>query len=263
MSTTGGTEDGDRWIRRFHPSPASRVKLVCLAHAGGSANFYLPLSALLAPEVEVLAIQYPGRQDRWHEPVVADIGTLADRITAALRPWTGEPLALFGHSMGAVLGFEIARRLEAGPGRPPLALFASGRRAPSRTRDERVHLLDDDDLVAEIEALQGTAPGALADPELRALVLPGVRADYRAIETYRCPPGATVATPVTVLIGDRDPRVDVAEAEAWFEHTTAATGLRVFPGGGHFYLADAWEEIAGRIRQDLALRPAAAPGRPG
>ncbi|MCX5214984.1 alpha/beta fold hydrolase [Kitasatospora sp. NBC_00240] len=261
MSTTGSTDDGARWIRRFHPAPTSRLKLVCLPHAGGSANFYLRLSALLAPDIEVLAIQYPGRQDRWHEPVVEDIGTLADRVAAALRPWSGGPLALFGHSMGAVLGFEVARRLEAGAGRPPLALFASGRRAPSRTRDDRVHLLDDDALVAEIEALQGTTPGALADPELRALVLPGVRADYRAVETYRCPPGATVATPVTVLVGDADPRVGVAEAEAWSEHTSAGARVQVFPGG-HFYLAEAWEEIADRIRRDLAAAPA-APGRTG
>ncbi|MFD0259737.1 thioesterase II family protein [Kitasatospora indigofera] len=262
MSTTGGGGDSERWIRRFHPAPESRVKLVCLPHAGGSAGYYLPLSELLGPGIEVLAIQYPGRQDRWHEPLVEDIGTLADLITAALRPWTGGPLALFGHSMGAVLGFEVARRLQDGPAGPPPALFASGRRAPSRTRNERVHLLGDDDLVAEIEALQGTAPGALADPELRALVLPGVRSDYRAVETYRCPPGVTVDVPVTVLVGDSDPRVSVAEAEAWSEHTTAGSSVQVFPGG-HFYLAEAWAEIAGRIRRDLAVAPAAAPGRTG
>lgn len=250
------SEDSAQWIRRFHPVPGARVRLVCLPHAGGAAGFYHPLSGLLAPEVEVLAVQYPGRQERRHEPAAEDIGVLADRVTAALGLFIEQPFALFGHSMGAVVAFEVARRLGADPAAaPPLALIASGRRAPSLTRDEEIHQLDDDGLVAEIESLRGTSPGLLADEELRRMVLPAVRADYRAIESYRCPPDAAPLTvPITVLVGDSDPRVTVEEAGAWALHTDAGTDVHVFPGGDHFYLNEFREAVAELVR--LRLRSA-------
>ena len=100
------------------------------------------------------------------------------------------PLTFFGHSMGAVVAFEVARRME-DAGNGPVRLFASGRRAPSRTREENVHLRDDDGLVAELRALSGTAAQFLADEELLHMILPAIRSDYTAVETYRCDPGAT------------------------------------------------------------------------
>ncbi|MFF4754481.1 thioesterase II family protein [Streptomyces sp. NPDC002514] len=247
------SEESAQWIRRFHPVSEAKVRLACFPYAGGAAGFYHPLSGLLSPEIEVLAVQYPGRQERWQEPAVEDIGVLADRAAAALGPYTGGPLALFGHSMGAVVAFEVARRLAADPAAAPLLwLFASGRRAPSLSVDERVHLLDDDGLVAEIESLGGTSPGLLADEELRRMVLPAVRADYRAIETYRCPADATPLTvPVTVLVGDSDPRVTVEQARAWSAHTEAATDAHVFPGGDHFYLSPHRAEVAEHVRRRL------------
>ncbi|MFI9274318.1 thioesterase II family protein [Kitasatospora sp. NPDC052896] len=236
---------GETWIRRFHPKPGAAVRLVCFPHAGGSAGYFHPLSALLGPEVEVLAVQYPGRQDRRIEPAVADIGELADEVAGALRPWADQPLALFGHSMGALVAFETARRLERRGGAALSAFFASGRRAPSRYREEHVHRLDDAGLVAAIRALNGTDHRLLDDEEILRVILPAVRSDYRAAETYRCPPDAVLADlPITALLGDRDPRVTPEEAHAWREHTTGPFELRVFPGGGHFYLADARAELA-------------------
>ncbi|MGW5645337.1 thioesterase II family protein [Saccharopolyspora sp. NPDC003752] len=224
---------GQLWIRRFHPAPDAGVRLVALPHAGGSASFYFPLSRALAPRVEVLSVQYPGRQDRLAERCIDDIGELADRLAAELRPWADRPLALFGHSMGAAVGFEVARRLEVAP----IRLIASGRRAPSTHRDEWVHLHDDDGLVTDLRKLSGTAADVLGDEELLRMILPAVRSDYRAAETYRGEPGAKVACPITVLLGDDDPKVTLAEAEAWREHTDAEVDLRVFPGG-HFYLVE-------------------------
>ncbi|MET9294004.1 alpha/beta fold hydrolase [Streptomyces sp. NPDC003077] len=238
MTSTSGTGS---WIRRYHPAPDAGVRLVCLPHAGGSASYWFPMSAALSPRIDVLSVQYPGRQDRLNEPCRESVSELADEVTEALLPFTDRPLALFGHSMGATIGFEVARRLER-RGIVPAALFASGRRAPSRHRDEDVHRRGVDGIVEELRRLDGTDPRALEDPELLGMILPAVRADYRAVETYRYAPGPPLSCPVHVLVGDADPRVTVDEARAWQSHTTRGCDLHVF-SGGHFYLADHQPEI--------------------
>ncbi|MFD4673751.1 thioesterase II family protein [Lentzea sp. NPDC058450] len=253
--------DTSQWIRRFHPSPDANVRLVCLPHAGGSASFYYPVSESLTPEVEVLAVQYPGRQDRRNEPCVESVTELADLIVEALLPWSDEkPLALFGHSMGSTVAFEVARRLEQ-QGRPPVALFASGRRAPSRYRDDQVHLRDDNAIVEELQTLSGTDSRLLGNEDLLRLVIPVVRADYKAVETYRCSPGAKVLCPVSVLVGDSDPKATIEEARAWSEHTTSAFELQVYPGG-HFYLSTHQDRVTDLLLDRLVDAPATFMARP-
>lgn len=232
-----GTPGRNRpWIRLFQAAPACSVRLVCLPHAGGSASFFFPLAKALAPEIEVLAVQYPGRQDRLAEPAVETIFGLVDGIFGALRPFGDRPLALFGHSMGALVGYELALRLQ-DAGRPPVRLFASGRRAPSRYRDDHVYLKNDAEIVASIRALNGTSTVLLDNPRMLATILPAVRADYRATATYRHEPGRVVNCPVTVLTGDLDPQVSPGEARAWREHAKGPLDLAVFPGG-HFFLTE-------------------------
>lgn len=238
------------WIRRFHPAPDAPVRLVCFPHAGGSASYYFSTSRALSPDVEVLAVQYPGRQDRRTEACVDDVHRLADLATGELGAWTDRPLLLFGHSLGASLAFEVGRRLE-GSGVRLLGLFASGRRAPSRWRDEHVHLLDDDQLAVNLARMSGTDSTVLGDPEMLRAVLPAVRADYRAAETYRGRPGDRLACPVRALTGDEDPEVTLDEARAWAEHTTGGFDLEVFPGG-HFYLNDHAPAVLASIRRHLA-----------
>lgn len=244
--------DDDLWVRRFHPAPSSLIRLVVLPHAGGSASFFHPLSAMLSPAVDVLTIQYPGRQDRRREPVIPSIARFADEIFTALRPWTDRPMALFGHSMGAVVAFELGVRFATLPADPLVHLFASGRRAPSSVRpDEAVHLRDDDGLLAEMRRLSGTEPRVLGDPDMLPFILPAVRADYRAVETYRCRPGAAITCPVTVLTGTGDPLTTLDEAEAWRRHTSGDFSLRAF-SGGHFFLVDHASEVARLIGDTLA-----------
>ena len=243
--------DHASWITRFRAVPRAPVQLVCFPHAGGSAGFYFPMAAPLAPQAEVLAVQYPGRQNRRFEPCVDDIGELADAVVAALGQWQDRPLALFGHSMGAVVAFETARRLAL----PPVRLFVSGRRAPSAYRAESVHLRDDDGIVAELRALSGTDAGILGDEEFLRMILPAIRADYRAIETYRSAPDAVLDLPVTALTGDSDPRVSVDEARAWSAHTTGAFDLAVFPGG-HFFLADHQRDVLALIARGISASSA-------
>ncbi|WP_406299258.1 alpha/beta fold hydrolase [Embleya sp. NBC_00888] len=254
MTTASAVSDA--WIRRFHPAAKPLPRLVALPHAGGSASFWFPLSAALEGRAEVLGVQYPGRQDRRAEPLIDDIDTLADRITAALDPWLDErsPLILFGHSMGAILGYEVARRLRV----PPAALIASGRRAPDRGRDERLHLLDDAGLAAELRSMSGTDASILADEEVLRMVLPALRADYRAIETYKCASANPLECPITVLIGDSDPKVTLDEAMSWREHTIGTFALHTF-AGGHFYLTDHQAAVTARIAAAIS----AVTGRSG
>lgn len=227
--------DTQVWLRRFHPAPSAAARLVCFPHAGGSASWFHPVSRALSPSAEVLAVQYPGRQDRRGEPLVDDLFVLADQLADVLAGEPG-PLAFFGHSMGASLAFEVARRLEP-RGTRLLGLFVSGRRAPSAPRDERVHEQDDEGLLAEVRRLSGTDSQVLADDEIVRMVLPALRNDYRAAEIYRYRPGPDVSCPIVALIGEDDPKVTEAEALQWATHTSGAFELKTFPGG-HFYLTE-------------------------
>jgi surfactin synthase thioesterase subunit len=220
-----------RWFRTFHPGPEAGPRLVCLPHAGGAASTFFPLSSALAGRVEVLAVQYPGRQERLAEPAIESIPDLAERLAGLLEPLTDRPLALLGHSMGASVGFELAARL---PG-PIAALFVSARRPPSRALPETVHLLDDHGILANIRELSGTDARLFADPDLVRMVLPALRADYRALGAYRPDPAARVAVPISVLVGDDDPLTPVDAAREWAAHTDGPCETHVFPGG-HFYL---------------------------
>ncbi|MDQ0954324.1 surfactin synthase thioesterase subunit [Streptomyces phaeochromogenes] len=106
--------NSERWIRRYHPAPDASTRLVCFPHAGGSATFYHPVSRALSPEIDVVAVQYPGRQERRTEPLVDSVEKLADLIVPELEPWLDRPLTFFGHSMGASLAYEVALRLRRG-----------------------------------------------------------------------------------------------------------------------------------------------------
>jgi surfactin synthase thioesterase subunit len=244
--------DAKAWIRRYRPAPGAPVQLVCFPHAGGSASFYLPVATELSPKVDVLSVQYPGRQDRLAEPCVDDIRTLADHVVAAVRPLLDRPVALFGHSMGAVVAFEVAQRLERDPTVDLVRLFVSGRRAPSISRADTVHLRDDDGLVAELRSLSGTDTQVLDDNELRQMVLPAIRADYRAVETYRTTPGSTVRCPITALTGTEDTHVDPDEARQWQRHTTGAFDFHEFVGD-HFYLTPRRAEVNGLLTENLRI----------
>lgn len=246
------------WIRRYAPAPEASARLVCLPHAGGSATFYNGLARRLAPDTDVLAVQYPGRLERRAEPPMKDLAALADAIVTELTPWTDRTFALFGHSLGAMVAFETARRLEA-MGLRPVALFVSGRGAPSRHRREFGSRLDDATLLQQMHRLGGTDPRVFADEDLMRIALPVMRADYQMVEDYRYVPGPPLRCPVTALNGRTDPRVSPPDVDAWRNHTTALFDSLTFPGG-HFYLVDRHEEVTTALTDRLSritesLRP--------
>ncbi|WP_182879928.1 MULTISPECIES: thioesterase II family protein [unclassified Microbispora] len=249
----GARVRGD-WLREFAPAAPGAPRLVVFPHAGGSAGFFIPLARALAPQVRVLAVQYPGRLDRRREPPVEDVRELARRVADVLaREPDDGPLAFFGHSMGSLVAFEAALLGERGAGAAPERLFVSGGRAPALTRVDPVILRNDAALLEEALFLGGTSRQVLESADLRELVLPPLRADYRALRSYLPDPGARVRCPVTALVGDRDPRVTVDQAARWRDHTDGGFRLTVLPGG-HFYLTPRLEDVAAAVRNGLAVR---------
>ena len=228
------------------------MPLFCFPHAGGAASYFHPWSAALAPDIEMLAVQYPGREDRADEPHVANIADMADQIHAALGPSLPGTFAFFGHSMGAILAFEVARRF-AQEGREPAHLFVSGRAAPPRRHRQELHQAGNSAFVAKLRSLGGTDPRILQDSQALELILPTMRADYTASETYRFEPGAPLSCDITAMIGNRDRESTIAETAEWSAHTTGAFNLRVY-AGGHFYLDDCRAHVLEVISSTLTSR---------
>ncbi|MBL0780304.1 surfactin synthase thioesterase subunit [Streptomyces sp. CZ24] len=248
------------WLRRYRPDETAAVRLFCFPHGGGSASAHVALARELAPWVEALAVQYPGRQDRRGEPFLTTVDATVDALLPVLREAADRPYAFFGHSLGATLAYESARRLSAA-GHPPAHLFVSGRRSPSLPRRDLAYLRDDEALIAEVAKMQGCDPRLLKDSELLEMVLPALRNDARMADGYRPRPEPALTVPLTVLTGDADPQVTLDEARAWRDVTEdGALALHVLPGG-HFYLDDDVPAVCRLVEQALGHtgRPGATP----
>jgi pyochelin biosynthesis protein PchC len=239
------------WLRCASPRPGATTRLFCFTHAGGSATAYRDWPALLPDSVELHATQLPGRADRFGEPSPEDMDTLADLVTEAMSPLLDRRFALFGHSMGATLAYEVTRRLEA-RGLAPARLLVSGARAPHDPRARiAISDYDDDRLVAELAKLGGTEVEILSHRAMREIVLPYIRADFRLVEAYRHRPGPPLHTPISALVGDADPEVTPAQAKSWEARTITDFSLTVFPGD-HFYLQPQRAPVVGEITRLLA-----------
>ncbi|MFJ9041526.1 thioesterase II family protein [Streptomyces sp. NPDC102406] len=243
------------WFRRFTTSDGHGPRLVCFPHAGGSATAYLPLAKALPAPLDVVAVQYPGRQDRYSEEPFTSLAGLVDAVAGRLAPELAaepeRPYALFGHSMGALVAFETARLLVERGLPEPRRLFLSGRRAPGPGPEPYGRGYDDAAVLADVRRLGGMDPSMLDDPEVLEMVLPALRADYQALATYRWRKSAPLDIPITALIGDRDPMVTAVEACAWRERSRGDFALEVF-GGGHFYLTEHVERIAATVAEQVA-----------
>ncbi|KOX09745.1 MULTISPECIES: thioesterase II family protein [unclassified Streptomyces] len=239
-----------RWLRRFAKSEDSELQLVCFPHAGGAASAYLGLTRALAPDIDVVAVQYPGRQDRRLEPVPSLVH-LARAVAEELARAPRRPYAFFGHSMGAVVAYETARVLTEFGLATPLRLILSGRGAPGPEPRAGDRLEGDAALIAEIRRLGGTGSRVLDDPELLEMVLPTLRADYGALGRYRWLPGPPLDIPLTVMVGTADPVVPVEDARGWLAHSTRPGDLLTFDGG-HFYLDTQLPSVARAVRTLLA-----------
>jgi medium-chain acyl-[acyl-carrier-protein] hydrolase len=241
----------DLWVFRPRPVPAPRLRLFCLPYAGGGASIYRLWPNHLPGDVEVCALQLPGRERRHAEPAITDAAVAVELIAEALGSFLGVPFALFGHSMGASLAYETARRLQSRYGRPPLGLFASARRAPHLPPHKApIHHLPDYRFIEEIRQLNGTPSAVLENAELMELMLPLLRADFRLVETYRELPGPSLTCPILAFGGTADTEASLAQLEAWKDASTGPFRLQMFPGD-HFFLSQVREELVMIIAREL------------
>jgi len=238
-----------RWIRELRVSPLARTALVCLPHAGGCASFFRDWRVYLPLQYDLLAAQYPGREERYAEPCVDSMAELADGVAEALLSYAHLRLVLFGHSLGASLAYEVGCRLEA-RGVLPARLFASAHPAPHRPRSSNLHHQGDAALLDDVRRLARPGASLLDEPDLRDLFMPMLRGDYRIIETYRCETATPLQTPIDVLLPTQDSEISEDEAMAWQDLTQARLGiLRV--EGGHFYLQDQYPSLIPRLLRRL------------
>ncbi|TVP47775.1 MAG: thioesterase [Gemmatimonadales bacterium] len=241
------------WTLSFERRPDAELRLYCFPHAGVGGSAYRSWSDRLPEWIELNAVQLPGRENRFRERPIRDMEALAESVTEGLTPSLDRPFAFFGHSMGALVAYEVARILEGRKGPRPRHLFVSGRRAPQLPRREPLMShLPDESFVAEIGRRYGGIPHTLlAQPDLLALFLPSLRADMEALEAHTHRHGSLLSCPVRAYGGRADALARAAELEAWAESTTDRFGMRLFDGG-HFYLQAALPALLGDLIAEMA-----------
>ncbi|MEU3529465.1 alpha/beta fold hydrolase [Streptomyces sp. NPDC038707] len=250
------------WIQSV-AAPDAVARVVCLPRAGGSARDFDRWRTSLGARIELAAIQLPGRLDRFGEQPLNDLHRIAEEVGAALTTLPPRPYVLFGDCMGALVAFETAcvlRRLGAAP---PACLVVASYPAPDRMRTERRYSDGSaEDLRKRLREVGGVPPAVLDEDELFELMLPMLRADFEAFESYRYRRTDPLPSAVHALVGAEDPYVTVADLDGWRRHTTGEFTARALPGG-HFFLHES--DAAVSLVRDLALAAARSPepGREG
>ncbi|MBP2333560.1 thioesterase II family protein [Corynebacterium freneyi] len=248
----------DHWLRRFSVSRShAGPHLILCPHAGAGASSQRELSDLCAPWCTPSVVQYPGRQDRIGRTPARSITDIADAVARELAAQPAadtRELVIFGHSMGALVAFELARSCGR-EGLPVAHLVVSAAVPPHAVAAEPRHPVTDRGIIDRLVGLAGTDDAILADPDLVSLAIGALRADYAMTDSYGCGKDAAVSCPISVLGGDSDPIVPFTRLWGWRAHTTADCSVSLFRGG-HFYLSTqlpAVAEFLGRACTPVAV----------
>lgn len=243
-------------------APAARLRLYCFPYAGGNAAVYQHWQATLAPHIEVCAIQLPGRAGRFRDPPYYFLAHLIKVLAAEISRNPSLPFAFFGHSVGALVAFELARHLQRAGLPNARWLFASGRSAPRQTRpSEGLHRLSDAALLDVLKDYDGTPPEVLAHRELMQLVLPTLRADFSLSETYTYQAAPPLDIPISVFAGRQDEHGTDERAYDWQAETLAACRISWFDGG-HFFINTQTGAVLRSLQTQLAALPELQVTRP-
>jgi len=246
--TTPG-QPASQWFVTPKPNPSARLRLFCFPYAGGSVHLFRRWPALLPPSVELCAAQLPGRGSRFKERPFTQMGRMTEAVGEGILPLLNKPFAFFGHSMGAMLSFELARWLRRTRGVEPSHLFVSGRRAPHIPgAEEATYDLPEEEFIEETARLNGTPAEVLENRELMTMMIPILRADFEVCQTYGYAPEPPLSCPITAFCGLQDDEEDSEVMKPWREQTTGAFSLRLV-AGDHFFIHTAEEQILRVIAQ--------------
>jgi|SRR5580704_13375903 medium-chain acyl-[acyl-carrier-protein] hydrolase len=226
----------DRWFACFKPRPAAKIRLFCFPYAGGSPLVFRNWAQQLPPSIEVCPVQLPGRGNRLKDPLFTNMSELVPAVASALTNYLDKPFAFFGHSLGAVICFELTRRFAATQLPGPLHLLVAGSNAPD-VRSEAPSMYDrpDTEFIQHLRDLRGTPHAVLQHPDMLRLMLPMLRSDFEVSETYKYSVQPAVDCPITALSGIDDLEVTQEGLRAWREHTLQSFTLNMLPGD-HFFL---------------------------
>jgi medium-chain acyl-[acyl-carrier-protein] hydrolase len=239
------------WVRKNKPNPQAKLRLFCLPYAGGWSQIYRPWIDFLSSDIDLCLLELPGRGPRLNEDPITNFSILVDEIATNIQPYLDLPFAFFGHSMGALLCFELTRLLRRQGCTDPEHLFVSGYRAPHLGLERApIHNLPEPEFIEEVRRMEGTPESVLLNAELRELVFPALRGDFQAIETYSYQSGLPLNCPITVFGGLQDRGVDITALEGWRRYTTSKFRLQLF-SGNHFFLHEAQSLILQTIHQQL------------
>lgn len=239
------------WFICHRPKPKAKLRLFCFPYAGGGTGIFHGWSDRLPWEIEIHVARLPGREARLNDPPFNRISTLVAAIATAFDSAPDKPFATFGHSMGAVISFELARRLRSDYGLEPQQMIVSGCRAPQLgLTKERIYDLPELEFIEKLSSLNGTPRGVLEHPEMMQLLLPMLRADFEAVQTYSHAPEQPFDCPITALGGLKDNEVAQADLEAWREHTRGEFKVRMLPGD-HFFLHSSQAGFFHALTNDL------------
>lgn len=226
------------WLRCFAPRQQPKKRLFAFHHGGGSAVFVKTWHQHLSEEVEVVGVQLPGRQERLREKPVTQVEALIQPLAQALQPYTDLPFYFFGHSLGAMISFELTRYLCDFTAVQPQTLIVSGRHAPQvRSTFPKIHRLDDQAFLEGVKHYDGLPAEVLAHEELIQLILPALRADFTLSETYFYQPAPPLPHPIAAIGGTDDRSVPTTNLEAWQKQTRAGFSMQLIDGG-HFYFEE-------------------------
>lgn len=241
------------WLAYYKPNQEARMRLFCFPYAGGGAAIYRSWIDQLPGSVEVCPVQLPGRGNRLKEPLYTDISAVVRAISHDLSDYFDKPFAFFGHSMGALISFDLARLLREERGLEPRHLFVSAHGAPYVPDTNPPSFdLPKDEFIEELRRLKGTPEQVLAHAELMELMIPLLRADFQMCQTYvySNESGPALDCPVTALGGAEDHHVTREMLEGWAEITTGPFLIRVFPGD-HFFLHTSEEIILQILAREM------------
>jgi medium-chain acyl-[acyl-carrier-protein] hydrolase len=251
MNRPGASSRPSPWVVLPKPNPAARLRLFCFPYAGGGASIYAPWGRLLPPEVEVVAVQLPGRESRIGEPPVSDLRELVPRFAEALAPFMDRPFAFFGHSNGGLMAFELTRLLRRQGRTLPLLLVTSGRPAPQVTLEgPELHALPEPEFRDMLRRFNGTPEEVLQNEEIMQLITPMLRADFSLGETYVYTPEPPLSVPIAAYGGRMDGEVPTWAVEAWRDQAAGDYRDIMFPGG-HFFINENRDQVLAELTRDL------------